>query len=61
MCKLHNLLCKWWAPVLLRLLIGLNINDGIDPLSVFPLFLKMVADIIATKQSIIFRGLTRRG
>ena len=31
------------------------------PLGVFPLFLKMVVDIIAPKLSIIFLGLIRRG
>ena len=44
--------------VLLRL--DLDTYGGVDPLGVFPLFLKMVADIIAAKLSIIFRGLVRR-
>ena len=48
------------TPVLLRLLIGLDTYGGVDPLGVFPLFLKMVADIIAPKLSILFRGLIRR-
>ena len=34
---------------------------GVDPLGVFPLFIKMVTDIITTKLSIIFLGLIRRG
>ena len=48
------------TPVFLRLLLGLDTYGGVDPLCAFPLFLKMVADIIATKLSIIFRGLIRR-
>ena len=32
----------------------LDIYGGFDPLGAFPLFLKMVADIIAPKLSIIF-------
>ena len=43
------------TPVLLRLLLFLDTCCGIDPLCVFPLFLNMVADIIAPKLSIIFR------
>ena len=46
--------------VLLSLLLDVDIYCGVDPLRVFPLFLKMVADIIAPKLSIIFRGLIRR-
>ena len=49
------------SPVLLRLLLDLDTYGGVDPLGVFPLFLKMVADIIAPKVSIIFLGLIRRG
>ena len=45
--------------VLLRLLLDLDTYGGINPLGVFPLFLKMVADIIAPKLSIHFRGLIR--
>ena len=50
--------------MLLRLLLDLDTYGGVDPLGVFhrlPLFLKKVADIIAPKQSIVFRGLIRRG
>ena len=46
--------------MLLRLLRDLDTYGGVDPLDVFPLFLKMVEDIIA-KLSIIFHGLIRRG
>ena len=49
------------SPVLLCLLLDLNTYCGVDPLGVFPLFLKMVADIIAPKLSIIFHGLIRQG
>ena len=49
------------TPVLLRLLFDFNTYEGVDPLDAFPLFLKIVADIIAPKLSIIFRGLIRRG
>ena len=42
------------TPALLRLLLDLDTYGGADPLGVIPLFLKMVADIIAAKQSIIF-------
>ena len=51
----------FWTPVLLRLLLDLDTYCGVDPLCVFHLFLKMVADIITPKQSMIFRGLIRRG
>ena len=37
------------TPVLLRVLLDLDTYGGLDPLGVFPLFLKMVADIIAPK------------
>ena len=36
-------------PVTLRMLLDLDTDSGVDPLGVFPLFLKMVADIIAPK------------
>ena len=47
--------------VLPRLLLDLDTYGGVDTLGVFPLFLKMVADIIALKLNKIFRGLIRRG
>ena len=47
------------SPVLLRLILNLGTYGGADPLGVFPLFLKMVADIIAPKLSIIFCRLIR--
>ena len=49
------------TPVLLLLLLDLDTYGGVDPLGVFPLFRKMVEDIIAPKLSIIFQGLIRRG
>ena len=49
------------TPVLLRLLLDLDTYGGIDPLGVFPLFLKMVADFIAPKLSIFWGGLIRWG
>ena len=45
--------------VLLRLLLDLDSYGGVDPLSVFPLFLMKVAAIIAPKLSIIFCMLVR--
>ena len=45
----------------LMMILDLDTNGGVDPLGVFPLFLKMVTDIIAQKLRIIFRGLIRRG
>ena len=45
--------------VFLHLLLDLDTYGGVDPLGVFPLFLKKVADIIAPKLSIIFRRLIR--
>ena len=45
--------------VLLRLLLDLDKYGGVDSFGVFPPFLKKVADIIAPKQSIIFRKLIR--
>ena len=50
----------FWTSVLLLLLLDLDTYGGVDPLGVFPLFLK-VADIIARKLSIIFRKLIRLG
>ena len=44
------------TPVL-RLILDLDTYGGVDPFCVFPLFLKMVVDIIAPKLSIIFRGI----
>ena len=49
------------TPVLLRLLLDIDTYGGVDPLGVFSLFMKKVADIIAQKLSIIFRGLIRWG
>ena len=49
------------TPVLLCLPLDLYRYGGVDLLGVFPLFLKMVADIIALKLSIIFLGLICRG
>ena len=48
------------TPVILRLLLDLDTYGRVDPLVMFPLFLKIVAEIIAPKLSIIFRGITRR-
>ena len=47
--------------VTLRLLLDLDTYRGVDPLGVFPLFLKKVADIISPKLSIIFYELIRLG
>ena len=47
--------------VLLRRLHNLDMFMDVYPLGVFRLFLKKVADIIAPKQSIIFRRLIRLG
>ena len=49
------------TPVLLCLLLNFDTYGGVDPLVVFPLFLKMVADIISPKSSIIFLGVIRWG
>ena len=49
------------SPVLLHLLLYLDTYGGVDPLGVFPLFLTMVADIIAPKCSLFLCGLIRRG
>ena len=47
------------SPVLLHLLLDLDTSGGVEPLGVFPLFLKTVADIITPRLSIIFCGLIR--
>ena len=47
--------------VLLRLLLDIDTYGGVDPVGVFLLFLKKVADIIAPKLSIIFCWLIRLG
>ena len=47
--------------VLRRLLLDLDSYDGVDPLGVFPIFFKMVADKVAPKLSVIFRRLIRSG
>ena len=49
------------TPVLLRLLLDLGTYGGVDLLGVFPLFLKMVTDIIAPELYIIFLGLIHQG
>ena len=51
----------FWTCLLLRLLLDLDIHGGFKPLGVFPLILKMVANIIAPKLSIIFYGLINLG
>ena len=43
------------------LLIDLDAYGGVDRLSVFPMFLKKVADIIAPKLCIMFRRFIRFG
>ena len=48
------------TPVILRLLLDFDTYGGVDPLGVFPLFLKMVADITAPKLITIFRGYSVR-
>ena len=47
--------------VLRRLLLDLDSYGGVDPLGVFPVFFKMVADIVAPKLSVIFQRLIRSG
>ena len=42
-------------------LLDLDSYGGVDPLGVFPVFLKKIADIIAPKLSIIFRRLISLG
>ena len=49
------------TPVFLGLLFEFCKNGGVDPLRVFPLILKMVADIISPKQRTIFWGPIRLG
>ena len=49
------------TPFFLRLLLELYTYEGLVPLGVFPLYLKMAVDIIAPKLTIIFRGLIRLG
>ena len=44
-----------------HLLLDLDTYGGVDPLGVFPLFLNMIADIIAPKHGIIFRRIIRPG
>ena len=52
--------CNSLAFFFLRLLLDLDTYGGVEPLGVFPLFLKIVADIIAPKLNTIFRELIRR-
>ena len=47
--------------VLLRLLLDLDTYGGLDPLGVFPLFRKMITDIIGPKLSIIINWLISLG
>ena len=49
------------TPVLLRLLLDLDTYGGVDPFGVFPLLLKLVADINSPKLSKLFRGQISRG
>ena len=49
------------TPVLPHLLLDVDTCGGVDPLGVFPLFLKMFVDIIALKLSRIFCWLIRHG
>ena len=56
-----NYFLAFRTSVLQRLLLDLDRYGGVDSLSMFPLFLKKVADIIALKLSIIFRRLIRLG
>ena len=58
-CRCNSLAFR--TPVLLRLLLDLDTYEDVDPLGVFPLFLKMVADIIAPKLNIIFLETIRWG
>ena len=44
----------FWTPVLLHLLLDLDTYGGVEPMGVFPLFLKFFADIIDPKLSFIF-------
>ena len=43
------------------MLLDLDTNGGVDPLGVFPRFLKMVVDIIGPKLNILFHGLIHQG
>ena len=45
--------------VIRRLLLDFDSYGGVDPLGVFPLFFKIVANIVAPKLSVIFRRLIR--
>ena len=47
--------------ILLHLLLDLDTYGVVNPMGVFPLFIKKVADIIAPNISIIFRRLIRLG
>ena len=49
------------TPIIMRLLHYLDSYRGVDQVGVFSLFLKMAADIIAPKLSIIVRELIRLG
>ena len=51
----------FWTTVFPHLLLELDTYGGVDPSGVFSLFLKMVADIIAKKLSIIFHRLIHLG
>ena len=44
-----------------RLLLDLELYGGTDPLVMFPLFLKRIADVMAPRLSVVFRRLVRLG
>ena len=44
-----------------RLLLNLDPYGGTDPLGMFPLFLKITADVMAPRLSVVFRRLVRLG
>ena len=44
-----------------RLLLDLDPYGGTDPLDMFPLFLKITADVMAPHLSVVFRRLVRLG
>ena len=44
-----------------ELLLDLDSYGGVDPLNIFPLFLKKCSDLLAPKMSTLFRWLIRRG
>ena len=44
-----------------RLLLDLDPYGGTDPLGMFPLFLKRMADVLAPRRSVVFRRLLRLG